>query len=117
VVALTERKSPPPPKRQAGSRPLLYTEWNVSSNPRFPCQDEPFAAAFVIAWSDGGYTTNLPLEDVASGNAWIAHTYDGEPLDKIMIQTTEKPEPKTARRAEARREGKVNAKRPTKLRK
>lgn len=43
--------------------------------------------------------------------------YDGEPLDKIMIQTTEKPEPKTARRAEARREGKVNAKRPTKLRK
>ena len=34
--------------RQARGRPLLYTEWNVSSNPRFPRQDEPYAAAFVI---------------------------------------------------------------------
>ena len=39
------------------------------------------AAEYVVAFCDGGYTTNLPLEDVASGNAWIAHTYDGEPLD------------------------------------
>ncbi|HTU93452.1 MAG TPA: hypothetical protein VMF69_25455, partial [Gemmataceae bacterium] len=27
-------------------RPLLYTEWNASSNPRYPRQDEPYAAAF-----------------------------------------------------------------------
>jgi xylan 1,4-beta-xylosidase len=33
-------------RRQVGSRPLLYTEWNASSNPRFPRQDEPYAAAF-----------------------------------------------------------------------
>jgi DMSO/TMAO reductase YedYZ molybdopterin-dependent catalytic subunit len=39
------------------------------------------AAEYVVAFCDGGYTTNLPLEDVASGNAWIAHTYNGEPLD------------------------------------
>jgi DMSO/TMAO reductase YedYZ molybdopterin-dependent catalytic subunit len=39
------------------------------------------AAEYVVAFCDGGYTTNLPLEDVGSGNAWIAHTYDGEPLD------------------------------------
>jgi xylan 1,4-beta-xylosidase len=27
--------------------PLYYTEWNISSNPRDPMHDEPFAAAFV----------------------------------------------------------------------
>jgi DMSO/TMAO reductase YedYZ molybdopterin-dependent catalytic subunit len=37
-------------------------------------------AAFVTAWCDGGYTTNLPLEDVTDGKAWIVHTYDGDPL-------------------------------------
>jgi DMSO/TMAO reductase YedYZ molybdopterin-dependent catalytic subunit len=36
---------------------------------------------YVTAWSDGGYTTNLPLEDVTDGKAWIAFGYDGEPLD------------------------------------
>jgi xylan 1,4-beta-xylosidase len=35
-------------RRQAGGRPLFYTEWNVSSNPRYPRQDEPYAAAFVV---------------------------------------------------------------------
>ena len=38
------------------------------------------AAAFVIAWSDGGYTTNLPLADVLNGQAFVAFEYDGEPL-------------------------------------
>ena len=38
------------------------------------------AAEYVVAFCDGGYTTNLPLEDVAGGNAWVVHTYDGEPL-------------------------------------
>jgi xylan 1,4-beta-xylosidase len=27
--------------------PLYYTEWNISSNPRDPMHDEPFAAAFI----------------------------------------------------------------------
>jgi len=31
----------------AGGVPLYYTEWNISSNPRDPMHDEPFAAAFV----------------------------------------------------------------------
>jgi xylan 1,4-beta-xylosidase len=35
-------------RRQARGRPLLYTEWNASSNPRYPRQDEPYAAAFAI---------------------------------------------------------------------
>ena len=37
-------------------------------------------AAFVIAWSDGGYTTNLPLGDVLNGQAFVAYEYDGRPL-------------------------------------
>jgi xylan 1,4-beta-xylosidase len=31
---------------EAGGLPLYYTEWNISSNPRDPLHDEPFAAAF-----------------------------------------------------------------------
>jgi DMSO/TMAO reductase YedYZ molybdopterin-dependent catalytic subunit len=37
--------------------------------------------AYVIAFCDGGYTTNLPIEDVTGGKAWIAFSYDGEPLE------------------------------------
>jgi DMSO/TMAO reductase YedYZ molybdopterin-dependent catalytic subunit len=37
-------------------------------------------AEHVVAWSDGDYTTNVPLEDLTGGRAWIVHTYDGEPL-------------------------------------
>ncbi len=38
-------------------------------------------AAYLIAFSDGGYTTNLPIEDVTDGKAWVAYAYGGEPLD------------------------------------
>jgi DMSO/TMAO reductase YedYZ molybdopterin-dependent catalytic subunit len=38
------------------------------------------AGPFVMASSDGGYTTNLPLADVTGGKAWVALTYNGEPL-------------------------------------
>jgi DMSO/TMAO reductase YedYZ molybdopterin-dependent catalytic subunit len=37
-------------------------------------------AEHAIAWADGDYTTNLPLEDLTGGRAWVVHTYDGEPL-------------------------------------
>jgi DMSO/TMAO reductase YedYZ molybdopterin-dependent catalytic subunit len=36
---------------------------------------------FVVAWCDGGYTTNLPLADVLDGKAWVVYQYEGEPLD------------------------------------
>jgi DMSO/TMAO reductase YedYZ molybdopterin-dependent catalytic subunit len=39
------------------------------------------AAEHVLAISDGGYTTNLPLDDVTGGKAWIAFAYDGAPLE------------------------------------
>jgi DMSO/TMAO reductase YedYZ molybdopterin-dependent catalytic subunit len=38
-------------------------------------------APYVLAFCDGGYTTNLPIEDVTGGKAWVAFSYDGEPLD------------------------------------
>jgi DMSO/TMAO reductase YedYZ molybdopterin-dependent catalytic subunit len=37
-------------------------------------------AAFVLAHCDGGYTTNLPIQDVTGGRAWVAFGYDGDPL-------------------------------------
>ena len=38
-------------------------------------------AGFATAFSDGGYTTNLPLEDLTGGKAWVAFAYDGHPLE------------------------------------
>ena len=38
-------------------------------------------AQFVVARSYGGYTTNLPLADVLNGQAFVAHRYDGQPLE------------------------------------
>jgi xylan 1,4-beta-xylosidase len=35
-------------RRQSRGRPLLYTEWNVSSNPRYWRQDDSYAAAFAV---------------------------------------------------------------------
>jgi DMSO/TMAO reductase YedYZ molybdopterin-dependent catalytic subunit len=38
-------------------------------------------AAYLTAWSDGGYTTNLAVADVTGGQAWVAYQFGGEPLD------------------------------------
>ncbi len=38
-------------------------------------------ASYLTAFCDGGYTTNLPLEHVTDGKAWVAYDYDGEPLE------------------------------------
>lgn len=38
------------------------------------------SADYVLAFSDGGYTTNLPLDDITGGKAWVAYQYNGEPL-------------------------------------
>jgi DMSO/TMAO reductase YedYZ molybdopterin-dependent catalytic subunit len=37
-------------------------------------------APFVLIHCDGGYTTNLPAEDVLDGKAMVATRYDDEPL-------------------------------------
>ena len=38
-------------------------------------------AEYLTAWCDGDYTTNLTLEDVTDGKAWVAYEFEGEPLD------------------------------------
>jgi DMSO/TMAO reductase YedYZ molybdopterin-dependent catalytic subunit len=39
------------------------------------------AGEYLVASCDGGYTTNLPLDEVLDGKAWVAFAYDGEPLE------------------------------------
>ena len=36
---------------------------------------------FVMAYSDGGYTANMPLEVATDDDVLLAHTYAGEPLE------------------------------------
>jgi DMSO/TMAO reductase YedYZ molybdopterin-dependent catalytic subunit len=45
--------------------------------------DVETSADFVMAHSFGGYTTNVPLEDLTDGRAWIAYEFEGEPLDPV----------------------------------
>jgi DMSO/TMAO reductase YedYZ molybdopterin-dependent catalytic subunit len=41
------------------------------------------SAGYTVAFSDGGYTTNVPLEDLTGGKAWVAFSYDDEPLQPV----------------------------------
>ncbi|MER7743327.1 sulfite oxidase-like oxidoreductase [Streptomyces sp. NPDC096538] len=55
------------------------TRWRgVSMDTLF--EDIETSADYSVAHSYGGYTTNLPLEDLLDGKAWIVHSYDGYPL-------------------------------------
>jgi DMSO/TMAO reductase YedYZ molybdopterin-dependent catalytic subunit len=57
----------------------LGTLWSgVSVDTLFA--DVETAADYVLVSSYGGYTTNLPLEDLLDGQAWVAYQYDGEAL-------------------------------------
>ncbi|MBH0776940.1 sulfite oxidase-like oxidoreductase [Nocardia bovistercoris] len=40
----------------------------------------PTQADYALAVSYGGYTTNMPLEDLTDGKAWIVHRFDGRDL-------------------------------------
>jgi DMSO/TMAO reductase YedYZ molybdopterin-dependent catalytic subunit len=35
-----------------------------------------------MAYSHGGYTTNLPIEDLTGGRAWVVSEHEGEPLPR-----------------------------------
>jgi DMSO/TMAO reductase YedYZ molybdopterin-dependent catalytic subunit len=39
------------------------------------------SAEYVTAWSDGDYTTNLAVQDVTGGQAWVAYEFEGEPIE------------------------------------
>ncbi|TDN93004.1 sulfite oxidase-like oxidoreductase [Microbacterium sp. BK668] len=58
----------------------LGTQWRgVSLDTLF--EDIDTDVEFAMAHSYGGYTTNVPLEDLLGGKAWVAFEFDGEPLD------------------------------------
>ena len=42
--------------------------------------DVDTAADFTMVHAYGGYTTNVPLEDLLDGRAWVAYEFDGEQL-------------------------------------
>jgi DMSO/TMAO reductase YedYZ molybdopterin-dependent catalytic subunit len=37
-------------------------------------------APYLLAFCDGDYTTNLAIEDLTDGKAWVVYEYDGAPL-------------------------------------
>src|SRR5262249_29491937 len=45
--------------------------------------DVPTDAPFALARSYGGYTTNLPLEDLRNSQAWIVFRHDGSDLAPV----------------------------------
>jgi DMSO/TMAO reductase YedYZ molybdopterin-dependent catalytic subunit len=57
----------------------LDTVWEGVSLETLFAGIEP-RGAFVTAFCDGGYTTNLPLRDLLDGKAWVAFAYGEEPL-------------------------------------
>ena len=58
----------------------LGTRWRgVSLDTLFESVET--AHDFAMVHSYGGYTTNLALDDLLGGQAWIATTFDDEPLD------------------------------------
>jgi DMSO/TMAO reductase YedYZ molybdopterin-dependent catalytic subunit len=59
----------------------LDTRWDgVSLDTLFEHVELDRRAMYVIAYCDGGYTTNLPLTDVINGQAFVAYRFDGKPL-------------------------------------
>ena len=58
----------------------LDTEWRGVSVDTLLDQ-AGYDAPYVMAFCDGGYTTNLPIADVTGGKAWVAFGYDGGPLE------------------------------------
>ncbi len=57
----------------------LQTRWRGVPIDAF-FEDVESTADYVMAHSYGGYTTNLPLEDLLDGKAWVAFEYDDGPL-------------------------------------
>jgi len=59
----------------------LDTRWEgVSVDTLFEHVELDRQAMYVTAFSDGGYTTNMPLPDMINGQAFVAYRYDGKPL-------------------------------------
>jgi len=42
--------------------------------------DVETSAEYVMAFSNGGYTTNMPLDEITDHKAWVVYEYGGAPL-------------------------------------
>ena len=59
----------------------LDTRWEgVSVDTLFEHVELDHKAMYLTAFSDGGYTTNMPLPDIINGQAFVAYKYGGKPL-------------------------------------
>jgi DMSO/TMAO reductase YedYZ molybdopterin-dependent catalytic subunit len=59
----------------------LDTQWEgVSVDTLLASVEVDPNAHYVIAFCDGGYTTNMPLKEILDGKAFIGYRYNGAPL-------------------------------------
>lgn len=59
----------------------LDTHWEgVSIDTLLEQAEADLKAKYVTAFCDGGYTTNMPLNEIIQGKAFIAYRYAGAPL-------------------------------------
>jgi DMSO/TMAO reductase YedYZ molybdopterin-dependent catalytic subunit len=59
----------------------LGTRWKgVSFDGLMAAAGRPPPGPYVMAYCDGGYTTNLAVADLEGGQGMIAYEYDGKPL-------------------------------------
>jgi DMSO/TMAO reductase YedYZ molybdopterin-dependent catalytic subunit len=59
----------------------LDTQWEgVSVDSLLEAVEVDPKARFVVAFSDGGYSTNIPLDEVTGGKAFVGFRYAGMPL-------------------------------------
>ncbi len=59
----------------------LDTQWEgVSVDTLLAAVEVDPRVHFVVAFCDGGYTTNLPLDDITGSKAFVGFNYGGKPL-------------------------------------
>lgn len=62
----------------------LDTKWKgVSIDTLFEAVDLDPRAHYVMAFSDGGYTTNISVDEIIDGQAFVAYEYDDAPLEPV----------------------------------
>ncbi len=62
----------------------LDTKWlGVSVDTLLAAVQVDPIARYVMAYSDGGYTTNLPLDEMVKGQAFVAYQFDDKPLEPV----------------------------------
>src|SRR5260370_14264320 len=62
----------------------LDTRWlGVSVDTLLEAVQVDPAGRYVTAYSDGGYTTNIPLDEMVKGQAFVAYRFDDKPLEPV----------------------------------